>query len=147
MAMHSHSINHLIPPPHPHSQAHAPCSEAMQHTLATIISRFTLRVATNRKPKVFAVDCDNTLWVGAVAELGPQVIILTKIIIFSYVIIITTSNCTSVFDIFVTIKMCDIGLLCHSQFTQGVKVNAGHKALQNFLLEKQRAGALLCICR
>lgn len=49
--------------------AHAPYTPAAMSALAGLVLRAALRAASARR-KVFAVDCDDTLWSGAVAELG-----------------------------------------------------------------------------
>mmetsp|Transcript_15342 Transcript_15342/g.38890 ORF Transcript_15342/g.38890 Transcript_15342/m.38890 type:complete len:356 (-) Transcript_15342:89-1156(-) len=50
--------------------AHAPYTPAAMSALAALTLREALRSACVRR-KVLAVDCDGTLWRGAVAELGP----------------------------------------------------------------------------
>lgn len=55
---------------------HAPYTQAMQHVLALAICRQICRLYRGRK-KVIVLDCDNTLWGGAVAELGADNIVLS----------------------------------------------------------------------
>lgn len=55
---------------------------------------------TSRPYKVVVTDCDETLWKGVCAEVGPH----------------------------------------------GVEIDAGHRALQEFLVRKQTEGMLLCLC-
>lgn len=55
---------------------HAPYTQAMQHVLALAICRQICRLYRGRK-KVIVLDCDNTLWGGAVAELGADNIMLS----------------------------------------------------------------------
>lgn len=54
---------------------HAPYTQTMQHVLALAICRQICRLYRGRK-KVIVLDCDNTLWGGAVAELGTDKIVL-----------------------------------------------------------------------
>jgi len=78
--------------------AHVPYSSQALAVLATVIARW--HVALTRAPlKMIAVDGDQTLWAGVVAEDG---------------------------------------------YT-GIRVDPGHAALQNALLEQNEAGRLLCL--
>jgi amino acid adenylation domain-containing protein/FkbH-like protein len=78
---------------------HIPFSDNFFISLSTIIAR-KIHLSFSLPFKAIAVDCDNTLWKGVVAEEGPT----------------------------------------------GVKVGPGEKALQEFLIEQNKSGILICLC-
>ena len=57
--------------------AHAPYSPAANSVLASIICRALHRTGAPPR-KVYCLDCDNTLWGGAVSELGPRGVELSE---------------------------------------------------------------------
>jgi FkbH-like protein len=90
------------------TDAHDPYADALGHipyrfeyyaVLGTLIARH-VHAAMSKPRKVIAVDCDNTLWGGVCAEVGPE----------------------------------------------GVELEAGHLALQEFLVAQHDQGMLLCLC-
>lgn len=56
--------------PYGNTTAHVPYTPAMYTALASVVVR-ALHTATTPRPKVIAVDADNTLWDGVVGEDGP----------------------------------------------------------------------------
>ena len=57
--------------------AHAPYTPCILQVAAGICARAIHRAVFRTLPKVIALDCDNTLWGGAVAEVGPQGVALS----------------------------------------------------------------------
>ena len=85
--------------PHADELGHVPYTPEFFAALGTLIAR-KLHAARNKRYKVIALDCDETLWRGVCGEDGPE----------------------------------------------GVRMEAGHKALQEFMLAEREAGMLLCLC-
>eukprot|EP00035_Acanthoeca_spectabilis_P033308 m.22916 g.22916 ORF g.22916 m.22916 type:complete len:918 (+) comp5885_c0_seq1:93-2846(+) len=57
--------------------AHAPFTAAVFHAAAQVCARALHRLIFQSAPKVAVLDCDNTLWGGAVAELGTAGVAIT----------------------------------------------------------------------
>lgn len=57
--------------------AHAPLSPAANSVLASLVCRELHRACAPTR-KVYCLDCDDTLWGGAVGELGPRGVVMSE---------------------------------------------------------------------
>lgn len=57
--------------------AHTPYTITLAHEMAGFVARVVHDLMRKSKPKVICLDCDNTLWAGAVAEQGSMEVDIT----------------------------------------------------------------------
>ncbi|OQR86650.1 hypothetical protein ACHHYP_10307 [Achlya hypogyna] len=95
---------------------HSPYTPLMYHVLAVVAARQICRVFRVQK-KVLVLDCDHTLWSGAIAEDGA---------LSASVSLLDSVSVTTGLD--------------------KIEITPAHRAFQSFLIEQWAKGMLLCLC-